>query len=139
MVKGNKTLKVPDIAGFCTAFGDLGLAVGPRTGPGRRTQDDEEWFVVRRFLKAASRAGMFVPPFSVQKRNPPDPDFALELGDGSVAFLEITEATDPTDQREMTALERSKMPAMLLGDFGGRFSRGASQPGRTWASDVLDA
>jgi hypothetical protein len=28
---------------------------------------------------------------------------------------------------------------MLLGDFGGRFSGGASQPGRAWASDVLDA
>ncbi len=28
---------------------------------------------------------------------------------------------------------------MLLGEFGGRFSDGASQPGRAWASDVTDA
>jgi hypothetical protein len=53
--------------------------------------------------------------------------------------LEITEATDPTDQREMTAFERSGSSRMLLGGFGGRFSDGATQPGWTWASDVIDA
>ncbi len=136
----NKTIKVPDIAGFCTAFGAVGLKVGVRTGAEKRTQDDKEWFVVRRFLKAGLRAGIFEAPISVQKRNPPEPDFALDLDDGdTVAFLEITEATDQTDQKEMTAFEHSKKTAMLVGDFGGRFSGGASQPGRAWALDVLDA
>jgi hypothetical protein len=34
----------------------------------------------------------------------------------------------------MTAFERSGKSMMLLGEFGGRFSDGASQPGRTWAA-----
>jgi hypothetical protein len=81
-----------------------------------------------------------VAPVLVEKRNPPEPDFALKFGGrDTVTYLEITEATDPTDQMEMTAFERSKEKVMLLGDFGGRFSDGASQPGRAWASDVLDA
>ena len=77
-------------------------------------------------------------PISIQKQNPPLPDFGLQFGD-TIAHLEITEATDPADQREMTAFERSGKSMMLLGEFGGRFSDGASQPGRTWASDVIDA
>ena len=135
----NKIVKVSNLVSFCSAFGSLGLRVGRRTGPGRRTQDDKEWFVVRHFLKAGLFTGIFEAPISVQKRNPPEPDFALELNNGDTGFLEITEATDPADQREMTVFERSKSPAMLLGDFGGRFSGGASQPGRAWALDVLDA
>ena len=119
-----------NLVSFCSAFGSLGLRVGRRTGPGRRTQDDKEWFVVRHFLKAGLFTGIFEAPISVQKRNPPEPDFALELNNGDTGFFEITEATDPADQREMTVFERSKSPAMLLGDFGGRFSGGASQPGQ---------
>jgi hypothetical protein len=115
------------------------LEGGSRTGAGKRTQDDTEWFVVRHFLRAGLQAGLFEAPISVQKRNPPEPDFALEFNDVDTGFLEITEATDPADQKEMTASEYSKKPAMLLGDFGGRFSGGASQPGRAWASDALDA
>lgn len=139
--KLNKIIRISDLASFCTAFGSLGLRGGRRTGLRKRTQEDEEWFVMRRFLKTALRGRIFEPPLSIQKRNPPEPDFSLELGDegGSVAFLEITEATDPADQKEMTKFERSNNSAMLLGDFGGRFSRGASQPGRAWASDVLEA
>jgi len=54
-------------------------------------------------------------------------------------IVEITEATDPADQREMTESELRKKSKRLPGDFGGRFSGGASQPGKAWASDVLDA
>jgi hypothetical protein len=28
---------------------------------------------------------------------------------------------------------------MMLGEFGGRFSDGASRPGLVWASDIVDA
>lgn len=136
----NTTIRISDLASFCTAFGSLGLRGGRRTGLHKRTQEGEEWFVARRFLKASLRGRIFEPPLSIQKRNPPEPDFSLELGDGGgfLAFLEITEATDPADQKEMTKFERSNKSA-LLGDFGGRFSQGASQPGLAWASDVLDA
>jgi hypothetical protein len=138
----NNTIEVTDLASFCTAFGSLGSMIGPRTGAGKRTQDDLEWFVVRHFLQAGLRARIFDAPVLVQKRNPPEPDFRFELGGGgsrTIALVEITEATHPADQREMTEFERSSKPAMLLGDFGGRFSRGASQPGKAWVSDVLDA
>jgi hypothetical protein len=133
-----ETVSVPDLAGLCAAFGALGSRVGLRTGGDRRTQDDKEWFVVRRFLKVALREGIVRAPVTIQKQHPPLPDFGLQFGD-AIAHLEITEATDPADQREMTAFERSGKSRMLLGEFGGRFSDGASQPGRTWASDVIDA
>jgi hypothetical protein len=136
----NKTIHIAAFAQFCPAFGTLGLQVGSRTGAGKRTQDDTEWYVVCRFLKEGMLAGVFKPPLSVRKASPPEPDFVLEGSDGkAVALIEITEATDPADQREMTEFEGSKKPAMLLGGLGGRFAGGASQPGRTWASDVLDA
>jgi len=66
--------------------------IGKVTGLHKRTQEDEEWFVARRFLKAALKGRIFEPPLSIQKRNPPEPDFSLELGDGGgyLAFLEIT-------------------------------------------------
>src|SRR6267142_3536624 len=88
--------------------------------------------------RTALREGLLKAPISVQKQNPPLPDFGLQFGN-AIANLEITEATDPTDQEEMTKFERSGNSMMLLGAFGGRFSDGASQPGRTWASDVIDA
>jgi hypothetical protein len=133
-----ETVNVPDLARLCAAFGTLGSRVGLRTGGDKRTQDDKEWFVVRRFLKVALGEGVLKAPVTIQKQQPPLPDFGLQFGD-AIAHLEITEATDPADQREMTAFERSGKSMMLLGEFGGRFSDGASQPGRTWASDVIDA
>jgi hypothetical protein len=133
-----ETVNVPDLAGFCAAFGTLGSRVGSRMGACMRTKDEKEWFVVRRFLKVAVRDGVLKAPISIQKQNPPLPDFGLQLGD-AIGHLEITEATDPADQREMTVFEQSGNSAMLLGTFGGRFSDGASQPGRAWASDVIDA
>jgi hypothetical protein len=58
-------------------FGSIGLKVGSRTGPHRRTKDDMEWYVVRRFLRETISAGLFVPPISVRKGCPPDPDFVV--------------------------------------------------------------
>jgi hypothetical protein len=134
----NESVNVPDLIGLCAAFGPLGSRVGPRTGRDKRTQDETEWFVVRRFLKVALREGILKAPVTIQKENPPLPDFSVRWGN-DIAYVEITEATDPADQREMTAFERSGNSVMLLGEFGGRFSDGASQPGRTWTSDVIDA
>ena len=123
------------------AFGTLGLHVGSRTDSDRRTQDGKEWWVVRRFLKAALLANVLPTPLAIWKEQPPMPDFGAEFGDAqSPAFIEITEATHPDDQREMTELlERSGKSAMLLGELGGRFSGGASEPEYVWASDIVDA
>jgi hypothetical protein len=122
------------------AFGLVGLRGGPRTGPSKRTKDDMEWYVVRRFLKEAISKGIFVPPISVRKGCPPDPDFVVVGADSNeiIALIEITEATDKSDQREMTETALSGQPT-LLGAFGGRFSGGAANPKWAWAKDVIDA
>jgi hypothetical protein len=133
-------VKISDLAALNDAFGTLGAKVGPRTGPNKRTQDDKEWFVLRRFLTTALSAKLFELPIAISKLPPPAPDFAATHGPSQkAALIEITEATDPSDQREMTEFEKSNENAMLLGAFGGRFSDGASQPKFPWASDIIDA
>jgi hypothetical protein len=121
-------------------FGSIGLKVGSRTGPRRRTKDDMEWYVVRRFLGETISTGLFVPPISVRKGCPPDPDFVVVGADAKepIALIEITEATDKADQKAMTEIELSGRPT-LLGTFGGRFSGGAANPKWAWAKDVIDA
>jgi hypothetical protein len=121
-------------------FGSIGLKVGSRTGPHRRTKDDMEWYVVRRFLRETISAGLFVPPISVRKGCPPDPDFVVIGADAKepIALIEITEATDKADQKAMTEIELSGRPT-LLGTFCGRFSGGAANPKWAWAKDVIDA
>jgi hypothetical protein len=134
---GEDIVEVPNLTSFDAAFRNVGMRVGPRTGAERRTQGDKEWYVVRRFLKAALHSCIFATPLSVQKLAPPAPDFGLQFRN-TAGFIEVTEATHPDDQREMTQSERSDTPH-LLGDFGGRFADGASQPGWLWTSDILDA
>jgi hypothetical protein len=131
---------ITQLSGFDAAFGALGANVGPRIGLDKRTQDAKEWFVLRRFVSAALRARLFDFPIAISKVTPPEPDFAITHGPASkTALVEITEATHPDDQREMTKFAESNKDSMLLGDFGGRFADGASQPKFAWASDILDA
>ncbi len=122
------------------AFGALGTNIGSRIGADKRTQDGKEWFVMRHFMPAALRAKLFNFPITISKVAPPAPDFAVMHGNpGKKALIEITEATHPDDQREMTEFEKSGKSLMLLGDFGGRFADGASQPKLAWTSDILGA
>jgi len=121
------------------AFGSIGLKVGPRTGPKKRTKEDKEWYVLRRFMPAAFSLGLFECPLRILKRNPPEPDFALR-STSDLSSLEVTEATHPADQKEMTKFELSEN-ADLIGTHGGRFRAGASgnHPEQVWAQDVIDA
>jgi hypothetical protein len=117
---------------------EVGLPVGPRTGANKRTQEKKEWYVVLGFLKKAIPADIFEVPMTIRRGVPPDePDFVVTRSRTCdvVGLVEITEATDEADQREMTAFERSA----LVGHSGGRFSRGAARPGLAWASDIIDA
>jgi hypothetical protein len=99
-----------------------------------------EWYVVRRFLRETISTGIFVPPIFLRKGCPPDPDFVVVGADGKevVALIEITQAADKSDQKEMTEIELSGQPT-LLGTFGGRFAGGAANPKWAWAKDVIDA
>jgi hypothetical protein len=122
------------------AFGSIGLTVGSRIGVHKRTKDDMEWYVVRRFLRETISTGIFEFPIYVRKGCPPDPDFVVVGADAKepIALIEITEATVKSDQKEMTEIELSGQPT-LLGTFGGRFSEGAANPKWAWATDVIDA
>lgn len=133
-------IEIVQISELDAAFGGLGANVGPRTGPNRRSQDPKEWFVLRHFMAPALSAKLFDLPTAITKAPPPEPDFAVTYGpERKLAFIEITEGTHPDDQREMTEFEKSGEDLMLLGDFGGRFADGASQPKLAWASDICDA
>jgi hypothetical protein len=116
--------------------------VGPRTGPSKRNKQQKEWYVLRRFLEKAISADIFKLPIAGRNGCPGiEPDFVLMRAGTTnvVGLVEITEATDETDQRERTAFEHCGKSMMLLGAFGGRFSGGAARPGITWASDIVDA
>jgi hypothetical protein len=133
------SVTINDAVSFEDAFGTLGLKVNPRTGANKRAQDDEEWFIIRRFLRAAVDNGKFEVPFNVRKQDPPAPDFAIEQKN-SIVLIEITEAGARSDHREMTISEGDEEPT-LLGEHGGRFKGGivGDQAERTWSSDVLRA
>jgi hypothetical protein len=122
----------------------VGLPVGPRTGPRKRTQDKTEWYVLLKFLKRAIPADVFELPIAIRHGLPPsEPDFVVTrrgvIDEEIIALVEITEATDESDQREMTEFERSGKSVALLGEFDGRFAGGASWTGSIWASDIVDA
>lgn len=120
-----------------TVAHNVGLPVGSRIG---RSQEKKEWFVLLGFLRPAIAAGLIELPVSIQLGTPPnEPDFVVKRAGPVIGYFEITEASDEADQKEMTALERSGGGPMLLGEFGGRFADGASQPGIAWAADILDA
>ena len=116
--------------------------VGPRTGPGKRTKQQTEWWVLSRFLEKAIPADIFRLPVEGRRGHPKDePDFVL-MRPGTtdvIALIEITVATDETDQREMTAFERSPAKMALVGHSGGRFPRGLARPELAWASDIVAA
>jgi hypothetical protein len=133
-------VEINDLIALNDAFGSLGTNVGPRLGPDKRTQDAKEWFVLRHFMAVALPAGLFPLPVTLAKVQPPGPDFAMTFGPArKPALIEITEASHPKDQREMTKFAESDKDVMLLGDYGGRFAGGASQPKFAWTSDIAEA
>jgi len=131
------SVAIQKIDDFDSAFGELGAKVGPRTGRNKRTQDEKDWYVLRRYLQQAIAAKRFSVPVVVTRGSPPAPDFSLEHKRGST-LVEITEATNKADQREMTLGEIHDVP-YLLGELGGRFEGGGGEPGHLWACDILDA
>jgi hypothetical protein len=116
--------------------------VGSRTGPDKRTKRQKEWHVFRRFLEKAIPADIVRLPVKCRHGCPPcEPDFVL-MRPGTadvIALVEITEATIEADQREMTTFALSNKRMALPGHSGGRFPRGAGEPGLAWASDIIDA
>jgi hypothetical protein len=133
-------LEIRCLADVESATVSVGLPVGPRIGPGKRTKEKKEWFVLLGFLKTAIPNGTFELPIVVRNGRPPDePDFVAAREESTVGLFEVTEATVEADQKEMTAFERSGKEMMMLGDFGGRFAGGGGWPGVVWATDIVGA
>jgi hypothetical protein len=56
---------------FEAAFGNLGAKVGSRVGPAKRTQDEREWFVLRRFMARTVGTEILGFPVVFEKVQPP--------------------------------------------------------------------
>lgn len=118
----------------------VGLPVGPRTGPTKRTKEKKEWHVLICFLRATIPRRIVELPFVVRKGCPPgEPDFIMTRGRLQIGLCEVTEATKEHDQKEMTARELSLKTYTMLGEFGGRFKGGAGSPGIAWVTDIVAA
>lgn len=137
-----------DSSSLAEAFGDRGLDLThfpTRTARKRANNGlEEELYVLRRYLFTLDAAGLLPYPLRLSKSE--TPDFAGSAR-GNVLGIEITEATLPGDQREMTISERSGRPA-LLGTHGGRYKGGirddasperGRRADRDLTSDVLRA
>lgn len=98
---------------------------------------EEEIYLLRRFLFTLANSDKLVYPLEIN--NSESPDFLCKERDQRYG-IEVTEATHPSDQREMTEFDRNRQP-MLLGTYGGRFQGGAdgNDPERFLTDDVIDA
>lgn len=121
------------------ALGELGQAVGPRKGPGRRTKDQKEWFCLRRYLLTLASRGRLPYPVTIEKADPPD--FLIHDSVRGSYGVEITEATEQDWQRELTVteiaseVEDAATPLFVGMDDGWV----GNQPEAEWCSAVIRA
>ena len=136
-MKNSVRIEIIELDDLALAFGQAGTNVGPRLGTNARTQEQKEWWCLRRYIFTLSAAGQIAFPISIVKDE--RPDFRCEFGPRSIG-IEVTEATDPTDQRELTIIDEQDA-VVLQGTFGGRFANGAGgdAPERAWQDDILKA
>jgi hypothetical protein len=106
------SIEIGGLADLEHVFGILGRTVGPRTGPETRTHDRKEWWCLRRYIFTLSAAGQLEFPISITKGE--RPDFRCGFGPRSVG-IEVSETTDPQDQKGMTKFEQSG----VVPSFGG--------------------
>ncbi len=99
-----RTLESPD--GLAEDLGSLGVSVGPRTGPTRRTHGEKEDYVLRRLLIAWKKKENLRFPVDVQAASEATaPDFVLYWPDGETRGVEVTEAGKEDYQAWMTTVE----------------------------------
>lgn len=107
-------------ADLVAQFGSTGLSNGPRTGPGKRTRESNEAYLVRRLFLSLAEQGAIRFPVTIVHQD--SPDFLVEEN-GEAWGLEVTEACPQTDGHEMAIVEGKSEPS-LLGAFGGRGAGG---------------
>lgn len=82
------------------AFQVLGMQVGPRRGPSRRTKEEREWYCLRRHLLALAADGLLNYPVQMYKSEMPD--FIVCDSIRGIFGIEVTEATERDWQRELS-------------------------------------
>jgi len=99
-----RTLESPD--GLAENLGDLGISVGPRNGPTKRTHGEKEDYVLRRLLVAWKKKEILRFPVDIQAASEATaPDFVLYWPDGETRGVEVTEAGKEDYQAWMTTVE----------------------------------
>jgi hypothetical protein len=119
------------------AFQVLGVQVGPRRGPNRRTKDEKEWYCLRRYLLALAANGLLHYPVQVHKSEAPD--FIVCDSMRGIFGIEVTEATEPDWQRELGRTDIAdggdSAAAIPIDEAG--FAGDA--PESDWSTAVIDA
>jgi hypothetical protein len=119
------------------SFQVLGVKVGPRRGPSRRTKDDKEWYCLRRYLLALDANGLLHYPVQIHKSE--KPDFIVCDSRRGIFGVEVTEATEQEWQRELgrtEAPDRGDTAAITAIDEDGFAGDG---PEEDWSTAVIDA
>jgi len=96
-------LTIADKASVVTAFGNVGLKVGPRKGPNRRTTFQKEAYNLRQYLTTLADHDLLSYPLEVAKSE--RPDFLLCDPVNGRCGLEVTEATTRSHNRWLTETE----------------------------------
>jgi hypothetical protein len=114
-------LTIADKASVVTAFGSIGLKVGPRpgpdpetTGPDPRTKFQKEAYNLRQYLTTLADHDMLSYPLEVAKAE--RPDFLLCDPTNGRCGLEVTEATTRSYQHELAKTEGQEGWHLLSGD-----------------------
>jgi hypothetical protein len=115
----------------------LGVQVGPRRGPSRRTKDEKEWYCLRRHLLALDANGLLNYPIQVHKSEAPD--FIVCDSRRGIFGVEVTEATEQEWARELgrtDAPDGGDATAFTAIDEDG-FA--GDDPEKDWSAAVIDA
>jgi len=107
-------LTIADKASAAAALGSVGLEVGPRKGPNRRTSLQREAYNLRQYLTTLSDHDLLSYPLEVAKSE--RPDFLLCDPINGRCGLEVTEATTRDYQRELAETEGREGAHLLAGD-----------------------
>ena len=96
-------------------LGIIGASVGPRTGPNKRSNGDQEDYVLRRLLVAWDICDRLHFPIEIRaaKDSHGQPDFVLSFLSGESIGVEVTQAGDEKYQQWLTWAE----PAMQAGNI----------------------
>ena len=95
-----------------------------------RSKADKESYCLRKYLLALHTRGAIGYPVKI--RSSETPDFIVEYGASGLFGIEVTDATDPSDQREMTLAARSNEKMYFEGQFGGHGPFVGDRPEELW-------